>query len=165
MSDVQTIGDGENRGVFDDEYRTPIHHRNAELDSLSRLLEPAQGDRPAKSALIHGPNGVEKTASTRWMLRDLCQHADVNSALAGALSTRDLVPVSVWVIGFVAGVQAAEAGLVRYRPAGDFGDHRSRRRRRAAGRRPTTGAIGFWLRSNSSCEYNPIIPELNQSVR
>ncbi|WP_247001075.1 Cdc6/Cdc18 family protein [Halosolutus gelatinilyticus] len=70
-----------NRWVFDDAYPTQILHRNAEMDSLSRLLEPAQYGHPADNALIHGPSGVGKTASARWMLRDLRQRADVNSAL------------------------------------------------------------------------------------
>ncbi|WP_247002158.1 Cdc6/Cdc18 family protein [Halosolutus gelatinilyticus] len=67
--------------MFEDIYPTQILHRNAELDALSRLLEPAQYSRSAENALIHGPSGVGKTASARWMLRDLRQREGVNSAL------------------------------------------------------------------------------------
>ncbi|ADD05198.1 Orc1-type DNA replication protein [Natrialba magadii ATCC 43099] len=68
-----------NRLVFDDEYQTAILHRNEELRSLSRLLEPAIRGRRAEDVLIYGPSGVGKTATTRWLLRDLYQRASVQS--------------------------------------------------------------------------------------
>ncbi|MXV62099.1 AAA family ATPase [Natronorubrum sp. JWXQ-INN-674] len=67
--------------VFDDDYQTDILHRNEELNSLSRLLEPATRGERADDVLIHGPSGVGKTATARWMLRDLRKRAAVSSAL------------------------------------------------------------------------------------
>ncbi|GAB3669592.1 Cdc6/Cdc18 family protein [Halopiger thermotolerans] len=68
-----------NRWVFDDEYQADIVHRDSELEALSRLLKPATQGRRAEDALIHGPSGVGKTATTRWLLRDLYQRASVQS--------------------------------------------------------------------------------------
>ncbi|WP_436344475.1 Cdc6/Cdc18 family protein [Natronorubrum sp. FCH18a] len=69
------------RWVFDDAYPTDILHRNEELNSLSRLLKPATAGGRAGDVLIHGPSGVGKTATARWMLRDLRRRAAVSSAL------------------------------------------------------------------------------------
>ncbi|WP_121744432.1 Cdc6/Cdc18 family protein [Natronorubrum halophilum] len=69
------------RWVFDDAYPTDILHRNEELNSLSRLLKPATAGDRAHDILIHGPSGVGKTATARWMLRDLRKRAAVSSAL------------------------------------------------------------------------------------
>lgn len=68
-----------NRWVFKDRYHADIVHRDAELESLSRLLEPATRGQRAEDALIYGLGGVGKTATTRWLLRDLYQRANVQS--------------------------------------------------------------------------------------
>ncbi|MDQ2052928.1 AAA family ATPase [Natronolimnohabitans sp. A-GB9] len=62
-----------NRWVFDDEYEADILHRHDELQSLSRLLAPTEHGQRAEDILIHGPSGVGKTASARYILRDLRQ--------------------------------------------------------------------------------------------
>lgn len=71
----------ESRWVFDDEYDARILHRNTELQSLSHLLGPTQYGRRAQDVLIHGPSGVGKTASARWMLRDLRKRYGLESAV------------------------------------------------------------------------------------
>lgn len=70
----------ESRDVFRDDYPTPILHRNRELNSLSRALKPTGHGRRARDVLIHGPSGVGKTASARWMLRELRQRWNLTSA-------------------------------------------------------------------------------------
>ncbi|AFZ74594.1 Cdc6/Cdc18 family protein [Natronobacterium gregoryi] len=69
----------QDRWVFDDEYHADIVHRDSELESLSRLLEPATRGQRAEDALIYGPSGVGKTATTRWLLRDLHHRAYIQS--------------------------------------------------------------------------------------
>ncbi|ELZ02049.1 ATPase AAA [Natrialba chahannaoensis JCM 10990] len=54
----------QDRWVFDDEYQTTILHRNEELQSRSRLLEPSTHGCRAEVVLIYGPSGVGKTATT-----------------------------------------------------------------------------------------------------
>ncbi|PCR89337.1 Cdc6/Cdc18 family protein [Natrinema ejinorense] len=71
----------ESRWVFDDDYDAQILHRNTELQSLSHLLRPTQHGRRAQDVLIYGPSGVGKTASARWMLRDLRQRYALESAV------------------------------------------------------------------------------------
>ncbi|MFC6766043.1 Cdc6/Cdc18 family protein [Natrinema soli] len=67
--------------VFDDQYRTDILHRHDELNSLSRLLEPATVGRRAEDILIHGSSGVGKTATARRMVDELRTGGAVSSAL------------------------------------------------------------------------------------
>ncbi len=80
----------ESRWVFDDAYETKILHRHTELQSLSRLLGPTQHGLGAKDVLIHGPSGVGKTASARWMLRDRRQRYALE-ALKCFLATVEIV--------------------------------------------------------------------------
>ncbi|ELY86825.1 Cdc6/Cdc18 family protein [Natrinema altunense] len=70
----------ESQYVFKDDYPTPILHRNTELNSLSRALKPTGRGRRAEDVLIHGPSGVGKSASARWLLRDLRQRWGLESA-------------------------------------------------------------------------------------
>ncbi|AXR78974.1 Cdc6/Cdc18 family protein [Natrarchaeobaculum sulfurireducens] len=62
-----------NRWVFEDKYETQILHRHDELQSLSRSLGRTEHGLSANDVLIHGPSGVGKTASARYMLRNLRQ--------------------------------------------------------------------------------------------
>ncbi|WP_226479134.1 Cdc6/Cdc18 family protein [Natrinema amylolyticum] len=71
----------ESRYVFRDDYPTPILHRNTELNALSRALKPTGYGRRAEDVLIHGPSGVGKTASARWMLRKLQQQWGLESTV------------------------------------------------------------------------------------
>ncbi|NUC71737.1 AAA family ATPase [Haloterrigena sp. SYSU A558-1] len=61
------------RWVFDDDWEADILHRHDELQSLSRLLGPTEHGLRADDILIHGPSGVGKTASARYMLGNLRQ--------------------------------------------------------------------------------------------
>ncbi|WP_254524772.1 hypothetical protein [Natrinema caseinilyticum] len=67
--------------MSDDQYATPILDRHDELTSISKVLEPALYDNRTGDVSSHGPRGVEKTASVRWMLRDRRRRASVNAAI------------------------------------------------------------------------------------
>lgn len=68
-----------NRWVFRDDWPATILHRDRELQQLSWLLEPALEGEPAGNALIYGPSGVGKTATSQFMIRQLRQRGDIAS--------------------------------------------------------------------------------------
>jgi Cdc6-like AAA superfamily ATPase len=74
------------RRVFDEEYRPRrLLHRDAELDQVLRLFEPAVNQRGAEDLLVSGPSGVGKTALAHHALDRLRNHADVDTAHVHAL--------------------------------------------------------------------------------
>lgn len=83
--------------VFDDDHLPrELAHRDAEVATLSRALEPALNGERADDVLISGPRGVGKTVLVRHTLGRLDRHADVAHAYIrtlGATTGQILRPI------------------------------------------------------------------------
>lgn len=67
--------------VFEDEHLPHrLEHRDAELDHLSRALQPVLDGARAEDVLLSGPSGVGKTVLSRYALARLDERAPVASA-------------------------------------------------------------------------------------
>ncbi|PSQ28347.1 hypothetical protein BRD03_03095 [Halobacteriales archaeon QS_9_68_17] len=57
--------------VFGDGYVPSIVGRESEKQALETALNPVARGEPSHDCLLHGPTGVGKTATTRYMLAEL----------------------------------------------------------------------------------------------